>query len=241
MENKDQSQKFDQFFDLGSYQDLLGDSYPLANLTIYHHPRVDIQLPAFSFVHLPEQQQLEIAQQLVDKAKNKGKKLIYEIGYGNSLSPLDTALTESDSLVLGFDPNGNFPKLIKSGTEEIKFPSSKINSLTALFSLNSNLLIKNNFPKADRVQCISPYPTMVKDMVNQGLELSDKVIILPNPNQIDSKEFQKIIDDLPLEYSGEIKYLSKEELINEIGTSSSKYIFPSNQEKTPLITVWKKE
>ncbi len=237
MEQIGKQEIFNPFPDNIYYQDLLRDSLESAKRTIYVHRGIKYPLPAFSFEHLSEDNQLDIAQKLASNLKNNGLKLIYEIGYGTSLSPLDSALAEADCAVMGFDPNGKFPEKIQAGTEDLVFPKTKTKSLTALFSLDASELVKKGFPKASRLQCISPYPTMVRDMISLGSKLSDRIDILPNPNMVDPKEFEDIIESLPPHLSGKIAYLNKEELIKEIGTSKSSYVFPSSQEKVPLIRV----
>jgi len=237
MEHPSQSEANYPFPDDSHYKDLIGDSFELAKRTVYIHKGEKYPLPAFTFNHLSKDGQLGTANILALKAKSKGFKLIYEIGYGTSLSPLDSAFSETDSVVLGFDPNGKFPEKIQAGTEDLAFPKTKTGSLAALFSLDASDLIKTGFPKASRLQCISPYPTMVRDMILLGSKLSNRVDILPNPNMVDPKEFEEIIKNLPNHISGEVLYLNKEGLIKEIGTSKSSYIFPSAQEKVPLIKI----
>lgn len=237
MEHVSQSEVYYPFPKESHYQELIGESFESAKRTVYIHKGEKYPLPAFTFNHLSRNDQLGIANILAINAKSKGFKLIYEIGYGTSLSPLDSAFSETDSVVMGFDPNGKFPEKIQSGTEDLTFPKTKTRSLAALFSLDASDLIKNGFPKASRLQCISPYPTMVQDMVYLGSKLSNRVDILPNPNMVDPKEFEEIVRSLPSHLSGKIVYLNKEELIKEIGTSKSSYVFPSAQEKVPLIKI----
>lgn len=237
MEKDIESERFEFFPDNNYYRNFLENSYKEAKRTVYSHRGSSYDLPAFSFLHLPKIEQFDTAHDLAIKAKQKGLKLIYEIGFGTSLSPLDSAMAEKNSLVMGFDPNGRFPEKITAGTENVNFPKDVSYSMATLFSLDAADLIKKNFPKAHRVQCISPYPTMVSSMISIGTKLSNNVDILPNPNMVDPKEFENIIKNLPPNQNGEVVYLNKQELEEILGTSKSSYIFPSTQEKVPLIRV----
>jgi len=237
MEHVGRPESFNLFPETVYYQDLLESSLESAKRTLYLHRGTEIPLPAFSFCHLPEKNQLVIAHKLSSNFKNKGLKLIYEIGFGTSLSPLDTALAERNSAIMGFDPNGKFPEKIRAGTEYFIIPKDKTKSLTVLFSLNALDLIKSDFPKASRLQCISPYPTMVQDMIFIGSQLSNKVDILPNPNMVEPREFKNIVNNLPPPAIGKVMYLTKAEITKKIGTSRSSYVFPSNQERFPLIEI----
>jgi hypothetical protein len=225
--------------DIVSPVQIIGNNIGLAKQLNYIHLRKEHSLPAYYFLEQPDDKQLEIAQSIAFNSVKNHLNLILEIGYGSSLSPLDTAISKKDTIVMAFDPNGKFFGNIKSGTENLKLPSEDSSSLAVFFKQDIRKLKKADFPSASQVHIIAPYPTMVKDMIMLGLELSNTVLLLPNPAQTEEGYFEKIVSELPKDLDGEVDYLNQRDLEQVLGTSKSSFIFITGNETTPLIKVQK--
>ena len=214
-------------------QKLLDEAHALS----FEGVKENVKTPAYYFTELPTKFQIDAITRLAATAKAENKFLIYELGYGNSLSPLDSAGAGKNRVVLAFDIQGQFPGNIRLGTDSAKIPDQESGSFAAFFKIDVRDVIKNGNPiKANLAYSIVPFPNLTGEMIKLGLELSDNVYVVPN--HLATKEYppEDAIKNLPLGFSGEILMLTKSEIEEAIGTSKSAYITTdSPTDKIPVV------
>jgi hypothetical protein len=175
---------------------------------------VNSRVPVFSFIELGVTDQIDIAKQLALSTLKDGKRLIYDIGFGTTKSPIDIAGTFKNTTVLGFDPQGIFNERFRIGTENINIPTIQSKSIAALFGLTLQQLVKNEFPSANRLQSIAPYPNMTIKIITSGCLISDELYVILNPNNSEKYPPKNILKMLPTNISAELSEMTPSEIEN---------------------------
>ena len=208
----------------------------------YFHRGEHIKIPAFYFLELPPERQLEIAHSLALATVNDRRELVYEIGFGQSLSPVDTAFAGKDRTVIAVDPKGEFYGRVRAGLESLKLPAPESYSLAALFKLYAGELTgSRKFPRSSWVQSFSPYPNMVKEIAATGSKLSDNVYVVLNPMAIEANSLDKMTKNLPQGFACKIKHLTKTQIEELLGTTMSAFLGGTPTEgKVPVLEAHRK-
>lgn len=195
------------------------------------------ETPAYYFTKFSKEDQLDAVDNLARAVRKEGKSLIYELGYGTSLSPLDSAGAGKNRVVLAFDILGQFPENLRNGSDNVKIPDKQSGSLAAFFKLDVRDIIKRGNPvKADLAYSIVPFPNLAEEMIKLGLELSDNVYVVPNPLATTDYPPEDIIKRMPSKYLGEVLMLTKSEIEATLGTSKSGYLTTLGpSDKTPIL------
>lgn len=205
----------------------------------YADPIETHTVPAYFFTELSTEEQHKICTQLAQLARQDNMFLIYELGYGNSLSPVDSAGAGENRAVLAFDIQGKSIEKLVRGTENIKIPSNESNSFAAFFKLDfTSLPAQEDLPKADVAYSIAPFPNAIPDIVNVGLQLAGEVFVVTNPDTKFQGPIDVAIPNLPPGAKGQIIMLNKEEIESRIGTSNSAFLGGIDaDQKIPVIQV----
>ena len=195
------------------------------------------EVPAYYFTEFSTKDQVDAANYLARSARKEDKSLIYELGYGTSLSPLDSAGAGSNRVVLAFDIQGQFPGRLKDGSEAVKLPSHESGSLASFFKLDiRDLINQGNSVKADLVYSIVPFPNLTEEMLKLGLQLSDNVYVVPNPLTSIETPPEEMVRKISQRHIGELLMLTKSEIEAILGTSKSAYLETETaSDKIPVI------
>lgn len=205
----------------------------------FANPVEKYALPVYYFTHLSRDEQLEICTKLAQSARRDHMYLAYELGYGNSLSPVDSAGADVNRAVLAFDVQGQTTEKLVRGTDTIKIPTPESNSFAAFFKLDfKSLPGLDGLPKADIAYSIAPFPNSFSEIANVGLQIANEVFIVSNPDKKLSGPIEQILPGMPSGVKPEILMLNKSEVESHIGTSSSAFLGGIQPgEKIPVIHI----
>jgi len=174
--------------------------------------------------------------QLANATIQDRRELVFEIGPGESMSPVNCALNRNRRTVIAFDSHNKPEHSYVAGSIEITHPQYE-GSFAVLFNQNFKTLNTNKLPRVKRVQAIVPFPNTIDDIVTFGTQISEQVIIIPNPNQ--KYQTGELSHPLPQNSKSEVRNLSLLEIEKLIGTISSSFIdrrLPSNH-RLPVIVI----
>jgi uncharacterized UPF0146 family protein len=182
-----------------------------------------VKIPYFIFDNLSIDKQLDLIYSLSNATVRDHRDLIYEIGCGESLSPISSAAKEKNRTVIAIDSK-NKPELsYRAGTISLEIPNPDKQSFAAYFNLDIKNVDTERLAKSKLVYSISPFPNSIENFIDFGTKISEEVIIIANPRQnLDTFKILNKIKTKNVELL--INRMNTYQIAELIGTSESAFI-----------------
>lgn len=174
--------------------------------------------------------------ELAEATIKDSRELIIELGPGDNFSPLNTAASKSDRTVIAMDPFNEPESSYRVGTVTVDVPKEVFQSFAAFFSVDPAKIDSERITQADRLQAFAPVPTNIEEFLRLGIGIAKEVVIVPNPLTSEAYQPQDAIKDLPQNWEASLLKLTKTQISDLFGTSSSKYLdLVGKDTKLPVI------
>lgn len=184
--------------------------------------REAIEIPYYNFGHNTPDLQTQAVYKLSQATVNDGRELIFEIGPGESFSPLTIASGKANRTVIAFDPLHSPRDQYRYGTVDTELPTENSHSFAAYFKTNPNHLDPLQIAQAEHLFAFSPYPTALNNFIQLGAKLSRYSLVVPNPDQNVTSNLE--LSALPPEYRIQITKMKTKDIETFTGKVLSAFI-----------------
>lgn len=178
------------------------------------------QLPYYDFSEATETEQRNIMRELYDAATADGKQLFLEVGPGNRMSPLETAVHARERVVFAVD-HAVQPK-DRSVRKDLASAAQEKGSLAVFFGLDGTTLDEKL--QFERVQMVFPNPDDQDELaksVSRYVKPGGDLLILVDPLLHGEPEAKDIISTLPEDFDADVRNLGRSRVQERYGISDS--------------------